>query len=63
MDPTDNVENHSHEVDAVNDDSDPDSSPGQEAVSSPDMLRFSPNISCNISVITFTFTKNGAVLV
>lgn len=41
MDPTDNVENHSHEVDAVNGDCGPDSSPGQEAVSSPDMLRFS----------------------
>lgn len=58
MDPTDNVENQSHEVDAVNDDSAPDNSPGQEAVSSPDMLRSSPNISCNISVITITFITN-----
>lgn len=63
MDPTNNVAKHSHEEDAVNDDSDPDSSPGQEAVSSPDMLRFSLNTSCNVSVITITFTMNGSMLV
>lgn len=57
MDPSDNVENLNHKVDAValNDGSARDSSNGQKDTTSSDMLRFFPNTCFNISSYIILF--------
>lgn len=57
MNPSDNVENLNHRVEAVvlNDGSARDSSSGQKDTSSSDMLRFLPNTCFNISSYIILF--------